>query len=201
VASFRFADPYRPPGRFRRAYAAVAASRGARFISRHVNWKLDPFLLRVSRGRFASTLVFPTAVLETRGARTGKLRRNAVIYFADSDHITIAASHAGSPRNPGWYYNLIADPHVAFGGVPMRATVVDEAEHDRLWALGDWTFPAFERYRRDAAAAGRTIPLIQLTPESRDRASFDARRRGVPAAVLPGSRPNRPPSAGRARRR
>ena len=168
MAAFRIGDPCRGPGRFGRAYAALAATRGARFISRHVNWKLDLLLLRVSRGRFASTLVFPTAVLETRGARTGKLRRNAVIYFADSDRITIAASHAGSPRNPGWYYNLIAHPQVTIGGVPMRATVVDEAEHDRLWAVGDRTFPAFRRYRRDAAASGRTIPLIQLTPESRD---------------------------------
>jgi deazaflavin-dependent oxidoreductase (nitroreductase family) len=112
------------------------------------------------------TLVFPTAVLETRGARTGVVRRNAVIYFGGGDRITIAASHAGSPRHPGWYYNLLAHPDVTFGGVPMRATVVDEAEHDRLWAIGDRVFPGYERCRRDAAEAGRTIPLIRLTPKA-----------------------------------
>ena len=36
-------------------------------------------------------LVFPTALLETRGAKTGALRRNAVIYFHDSDQVTIIA--------------------------------------------------------------------------------------------------------------
>ena len=30
-------------------------------------------------------LVLPTAVLETRGAKSGALRRNAVIYFHDGD--------------------------------------------------------------------------------------------------------------------
>ena len=42
--------------------------------------------------------------------------------------------------------------------------MVDQAEHARLWPLADNVFPTFARYRRMAAAAGRTIPLIELTP-------------------------------------
>ena len=38
-------------------------------LSRHVSWKLDPILLRLTRGRVSTTLMIPTAVLETRGAR------------------------------------------------------------------------------------------------------------------------------------
>jgi hypothetical protein len=44
----------------------------------------------------------------------------------------------------------------------MRASVVAEHDRDRLWQLGDRVFPAFVTYRRQALAAGRTIPLIQL---------------------------------------
>jgi len=150
-----------------RAYAAIAATRVARFISRHINWKLDPFLLRVTRGRLASTLVFPTAVLETQGARSGARRRNAVIYFHDGDRVTIAASNAGDSRHPAWYHNLRAHPDVTFGRIPMRAMVVtDEAERERLWVLADRVFPAFANYRRDAATVDRTIPIVQLTPRS-----------------------------------
>jgi deazaflavin-dependent oxidoreductase (nitroreductase family) len=141
----------------------MAATRVARFVSRHMNWKLDPVLLRFTRSRFATTLVFPTAVLETRGARTGAVRRNAVIYFCDGDRIVIVASNAGGPRDPGWYHNLVAHPHVTLGGLPMRAAVVNSADRDRLWALADHVFPAFANYRRDAAARGRRIPLISLT--------------------------------------
>jgi len=56
---------------------------------------------------------------------------------------------------------------VTFGGMPMRAAVVDdEAERDRLWTLADRVFPAFATYRRDAAEKHRSIPLIQLTPRA-----------------------------------
>src|SRR6185436_19784598 len=120
----------------------------ARFVSRHVSWKLDPLLLRVTRGRLATTLMFPTAVLETTGAKSGARRRNAIIYFHDGDRVTIVASNAGSPRHPSWYHNLRAGPDVVFGGIAMKATVVDdETERDRLWQLADRVFPAFASYR------------------------------------------------------
>jgi deazaflavin-dependent oxidoreductase (nitroreductase family) len=165
AAELRHIDPVRRPGVIARAYAALAATRVATFISRHLNWKLDPVLLRITRGRLCSTLFFPTAVLETRGAKTGELRRNAIIYFHDDDRVTLIASNAGGPRDPAWYYNLRANPEVRFGGVAMRATVVDsESERQRLWVLADRTFPTFANYRRDAAEVGRTIPIVQLSP-------------------------------------
>jgi deazaflavin-dependent oxidoreductase (nitroreductase family) len=164
VPELRVVDTSRPPSFFVRAYAALAATRVARFISRHVSWKLDPLLLRVSRGRLSTTLVFPAAVLETQGARSGARRRNAIIYFLDGERVTIAASNAGSPRHPAWYHNLRAHPDVIFGGIPMRATVVDDQlDRERLWVLADRVFPAYARYRGDAAKVNRTIPIVQLT--------------------------------------
>lgn len=169
AANLKYVDPTRPPGVFVRAYAAFAATRFARFVSRHVNWKLDPVLLRLTRGGFATTLVFPTALLETRGARSGERRRNAIIYFHDGDRVTIAASNAGSSRHPAWYHNLRAHPDVTFGGIPMRATVVDDAaERERLWVLADRVLPAFARFRDDAAKVHRKIPIIQLRPREPD---------------------------------
>jgi deazaflavin-dependent oxidoreductase (nitroreductase family) len=168
--TLRHADPPDRTGRAARVVAALAATRLVRFVSRHVSWQLDPLLLRLTGGRVASTLVVPTAVLETRGARSGASRRHAVIYFHDGDRVIIAASHAGSPRHPAWYHNLRAHRDVVFGGAPMRATVVEgEAERERLWCLADRVFPAFATYRRDAAKHDRTIPLVQLvalTPPS-----------------------------------
>jgi deazaflavin-dependent oxidoreductase (nitroreductase family) len=161
----RYVDATHRPGIVTRAYAALAATRVSRFLSRHVSWKLDPLLLRATRGRLATTLVFPTAVLETTGARSGARRLNAIIYFHDGDRVTIVASNAGSPRHPSWYHNLRANPDVVFGGIPMHARVVDdEAERDRLWQLADRVFPAFASYRRDAARMNRRIPIVQLMP-------------------------------------
>jgi deazaflavin-dependent oxidoreductase (nitroreductase family) len=138
-------------------------------------------LLRLTRGRVASTLVFPTALLETTGARSMTPRRNAVIYFHDGDRVTIVASNAGASRHPSWYHNLRAHPDVTLGGIAMRASVVDEAsERKRLWVLADRVFPAFTRYRVDATKFDRTIPIVQLVPRPtqpmdgvRDRTTSD----------------------------
>lgn len=120
----KYVDPTRPPGAFGRGYAWFSSTRLGRFLSAKVVWKLDPYLLRATRGRVGVGLVLPTALLETRGAKT-----------------------------------------VTFGGIPMRAAVIDdEAERDRLWALADRVFAPYATYRRDAAKANRTIPIVQLEP-------------------------------------
>ena len=161
----RYVDPNRRIGWFTRAYARFSTSRVGLWMSRKIAWKLDPHLLRLTRGRFGMTLTIPSAVLETRGAKTGLVRRNAVIYFHDGERVTIVASLAGAPRHPDWFHNLSADPEVTFGDIPMRATVVtDEAERTRLWSLADQVFPPYARYRDLAAATGRQIPIVQLSP-------------------------------------
>ncbi len=108
-------------------------------------------------------MLLPTALLETRGARTGLPRSNAVIYFHDGDLVTIVASKAGHPGNPAWLHNVRAHPEVFLGGRPFRARVVtDESERMRLWGLADRVFPGFATYRQRAAPAGREIPIVQL---------------------------------------
>jgi deazaflavin-dependent oxidoreductase (nitroreductase family) len=156
-------DPNRPRGWFSRAYAALANTRLGRFMSVHLVWKLDPYLMRATGGRLGMGLVMPTALLETRGAKSGAVRRNAVIYFHDGDRVTIVASKLGHEKHPAWFHNLRAHPEVTFGGIPMRATVIgDEAERQRLWTLADRVFAPYAAYRREAAKANRTIPIVQL---------------------------------------
>jgi deazaflavin-dependent oxidoreductase (nitroreductase family) len=161
----RYVDPTRRPGSLSRLFAALANTRLGRFLSVNVVWKVDPHLMRLTRGHVGMGLLLPTALLETRGAKSGEVRRNSVIYFHDGDRVTIVASKLGLPRHPAWFHNLQADPDVTFGGVPMRATVVDdEAERRRLWSLADRVFAPYAAYRREAAKANRTIPIVQLSP-------------------------------------
>ena len=134
-------------------------------MSVHVVWRLDPYLMRATRGHLGMGLLMPTALLETRGARSGELRRNVVIYFHDEDRVTIVASKLGYAKHPAWFHNLQAHGDVTLGGIPMRATVVgEEAERRRLWTLADRVFAPYAAYRREAAKANRTIPIVQLTP-------------------------------------
>jgi deazaflavin-dependent oxidoreductase (nitroreductase family) len=158
-------DPNRQRGWLSRAYAAFSNTRLGRFLSIHVVWKLDPPLMRATGGRLGFDLMIPTALLETRGAKSGKRRRNVVIYFHDGERVTIIASKLGLPEHPAWFHNLVANPDVTFGGIPMRAAVIgDEVERQRLWALADQVFGPYAAYRREAAQANRTIPIVQLAP-------------------------------------
>jgi deazaflavin-dependent oxidoreductase (nitroreductase family) len=163
TSGLRRVDPGRRRGPLYRGYASLSASRPFAWVAQRVGWKLDPVLLRLTGGRLGAGLLLPTAVLETRGARTGAIRRNALIYFHDGDDVTIAAAHLGLPTHPGWFHNLIATPDVTFGGEPFQASVVDD-DVARLWAAADRVFPPYARYRHQAAASGRTIPLVRLSP-------------------------------------
>jgi deazaflavin-dependent oxidoreductase (nitroreductase family) len=163
-AQLKYVDPNRPCGLFSRAFASFSTTRLGRLFSAKVVWKVDPYLLRATRGHLGMGLVLPTALLETRGAKSGALRRNAVIYFHDKSLVTIVASKAGAAEHPSWFHNLRAHPDVAFGGIPMRATVVsDEAERQRIWKLADRVFAPYATYRREAAVANRIIPIVQLS--------------------------------------
>jgi deazaflavin-dependent oxidoreductase (nitroreductase family) len=161
----RHVDPRAKHGPVHRAFVAFLGTGVASWLSIHVVWKLDPHLLRLTRGRLGMGLMLPTALLETRGARSGKPRGNGVIYFHDGDRVTVIASKLGAPEHPAWFHNARANPDVVFGGEPYRTEVVtDEAERDRLWGLADQVFPPYATYRERAAKVGRTIPILQLVP-------------------------------------
>jgi deazaflavin-dependent oxidoreductase (nitroreductase family) len=161
-------DPRKRRGRLYRAVCRFSATRAGTWLAVNVAWKLDPHLLRLTRGRFSTAVPLTAALLETQGARTGLPRRNATLYFHDGDRVTIVAALRGWPRNPAWYYNLRKHPHVVFGGLPFRAEIIeDEAERDRLWALADRVYPQYAEFREEARRAGRVIPLIQLIPQAR----------------------------------
>jgi deazaflavin-dependent oxidoreductase (nitroreductase family) len=160
-----YVDPRKRRSVVYRAYARLVGTRAMGWLSRRVGWKLDPVLLRLSGGRIGTGLLLPTALLETRGARTGRPRRNGVIYFHDGERVTIVASKLGLPHHPAWFHNLRAHPDVRFGGQPFLAEVIDdESERARLWQLADRVFPPYAVYRERAARAGRTIPIVQLSP-------------------------------------
>lgn len=137
------------------------------WFSKHVLWKVDPVVHRLTGHRFGMAPGLPTAILETIGAHTGQPRRKSVIYFHDGDRVTIVASKFGYPENPSWYHNLRAHPDVRLNGAPYRAVIVEDAtERQRLWDLADRVLPAFKVYRERAAASGRTIPIVQLISQT-----------------------------------
>ena len=168
--TLRYVDPTARRGPIYRAFVRIASSRFATWLATKriwsaVVWRIDPYLMRLTRGRLGTGLLLPTALLQTRGARTGLVRRTAVIYFHDRGRVIIFASHVGRPESPSWYYNARANPAVELGGERFRAELVeDEGERTRLFGLAERVLPAFANYRESAGRASRRIAILQLTP-------------------------------------
>ena len=163
--ALRHVDPTVERGATYRTYVRLTNTRPVGWVSRHIGWKVDPWLMRASGGRVGVGALLPTALLETTGARSGQLRRNVLLYFHDGDDVILLASHLGLPTHPSWFHNLVAHPDVTFGGQPFRAqVVVGDDERFRLWVLADKVFPPYADYRARTAAVGRTIPIVRLVP-------------------------------------
>jgi deazaflavin-dependent oxidoreductase (nitroreductase family) len=106
----------------------------------------------------------PLLLLTTAGARSGEPRTTPMAYLPDGDRLIVWASNGGSPRNPDWYHNLLAHPHVTvevgtetFDAV---AVVTADAERDRLWARGVAVYPSLAEHQ---AKTTRQIPVIALS--------------------------------------
>jgi len=126
TSRLRRVDPHQRRGRLYLAVCRLSTTRAGAWLAINFAWKLDPHLLKLTRGRWSSAWPVAAALLETRGARTGEPRRTATLYFHDGDRVTVVAALRGSPRNPAWYDNLRANPDVLFGGLRFRAEVVED---------------------------------------------------------------------------
>jgi deazaflavin-dependent oxidoreductase (nitroreductase family) len=104
-----------------------------------------------------------TLLLTTRGRRSGKLRRTALIYGHDGDRYLVVASVGGSARHPAWYLNLSDNPQVEVqvGAERFTATArtAGPEEKPRLWSLMTSIWPAYEGYQRKTR---RDIPVVIL---------------------------------------
>ena len=84
----------------------------------------------------------------------------------DDGSLYVFASADGAPKNPDWYRNLVAHPHVEveFGGETFGATAspITGDERDRLYAEQAAVMPGFGDYETKTAGL-RVIPVVRLT--------------------------------------
>jgi deazaflavin-dependent oxidoreductase (nitroreductase family) len=102
-----------------------------------------------------------TLLLTTRGRKSGKLRRTALIYGCDGERYVLVASNGGAPRHPLWYLNLLEEPQVTVQvgaeSFNARARPATTEEKPALWQLMAEIFPQYEVYQRKTK---RDIPVV-----------------------------------------
>lgn len=103
-------------------------------------------------------------LLTTTGRRSGKLRTTPLIHRVDGERWVVVASKGGAPEHPGWYENLLADPHAAIQvraeEIPVLASTASGEERERLWSLLAEVWPAYNDYQ---GKTEREIPVVVLT--------------------------------------
>ena len=113
-------------------------------------------------------------LLTTIGAKSGQPRTSPVNYSKNGDQLVIVASKAGAPSNPDWYWNLKANPEatveVGTETFKAKATEVEGAERDRLFAAHVAQYPGFAEYAEKTQGV-RTIPIFVLDLESKTSAN------------------------------
>ncbi|WP_139979437.1 nitroreductase family deazaflavin-dependent oxidoreductase [Nocardioides litoris] len=120
-----------------------------------------------SGGREANTLPdhpeWPIVVITSRGAQSGKLRKNPVMKVEKDGVYAAVASKGGAPEHPTWYHNFLAHPEVDLqdGDTPhtYRARVAEGAERAEWWERAVAAYPPYAEYQDNT---DREIPVFLL---------------------------------------
>jgi deazaflavin-dependent oxidoreductase (nitroreductase family) len=107
----------------------------------------------------------PVIVLTSVGAKTGKLRKTALMRVEHEGAYAVVASLGGSPNHPVWSYNLKTNPHVELQDGPTKrdymAREVTGDEKAIWWERAVDTWPDYARYQ---LKTDRQIPVFVLDP-------------------------------------
>jgi deazaflavin-dependent oxidoreductase (nitroreductase family) len=106
----------------------------------------------------------PILLLTTKGRRSGEERTTPLIHQTDDGRWVVVGSKGGAPDDPGWVKNIEAAPddveiQVKANRIPVRASVAQGEERDRLWKLMTEIWPDYDEYQERTE---REIPVVVL---------------------------------------
>ncbi|MDE0547470.1 nitroreductase family deazaflavin-dependent oxidoreductase [Microbacterium sp. C7(2022)] len=119
-----------------------------------------------SGGTEANTLRgVPIIVLTTVGAKTGALRKTALMRVEHEGRYLVVASKGGSPDEPAWGANIRKHPHVELqDGADKRdydARLLSGEERALWWERAAEVWPDYNEYQ---TKTDREIALFLLEP-------------------------------------
>ncbi len=107
----------------------------------------------------------PIIVLTTVGAKSGKLRKTALMRVEHDGVYAVVASLGGAPKHPVWYFNIVAQPHVELQDRAVKrdflAREVTGTEKAQWWERAVAAYPPYADYQEKTA---REIPVFVLEP-------------------------------------
>ena len=102
-------------------------------------------------------------LLTTTGRKSGEPRTTPLIHRVDDGRWIIVASKGGTPDHPDWFKNLSENPEIEIqvkaDRIPVKATVAEGEERERLWQLMTEVWPDYDAYQGNT---DRQIPVVVL---------------------------------------
>jgi deazaflavin-dependent oxidoreductase (nitroreductase family) len=121
-----------------------------------------------SGGIRATTLLdtgLPVVVITNVGAKSGKVRKTPLMRVEHDGLYAAVASQGGSPRNPLWYHNFLANPRVELQDGPERSVRIARElagdERETWWKRAVAAYPPYAEYQTKTT---RLIPVFILEP-------------------------------------
>jgi deazaflavin-dependent oxidoreductase (nitroreductase family) len=106
----------------------------------------------------------PVIILTSVGAKSGKLRKSALMRVEHNGEYAVVASLGGAPKHPVWYYNLTANSHVELQDGPVkkdyRAREVHDDEYATWFDRAVEVWPDYAEYQKKTT---RKMPIFVLT--------------------------------------
>ena len=140
------------------------------YVPSTMAWVRDQVdLYERTSGQEGNTLLetgIPVIIVTMRGAKSGNVRKIALMRVEHEGSYALVASKGGASDNPDWYHNLLAHPNevlVQDGPEPFRVTVrqVEGAERTQWWTRSVAVFPTYDDYQ---SKTDRQIPVLVAEP-------------------------------------
>ena len=182
---------------FKRSLFAFALTKAGTWYSSQLGARVDPWLLRATRGRVDHAFgQIPIVLLTVRGARSGVERTVPLLYFSDGDDVILVASSYGRPEVPRVVLQPQGQPRGDPRGQASHRSVCGARGHRRgarpPVRTGDEGLPRLHRLRtahRGHPPHPGDAPLTGLTPTTSAAYRHASRGRGsrrrLPAGVTP----------------
>lgn len=123
-------------------------------------------LYESTNGEKGNTIMgMPIILLFTVGAKSGKIRKTALMRVEHGGEYLAVASLGGAPKNPAWFHNIVDAPLVELQDGAVRKDYTPrelEGEERALW--WDRAVEAYPPYADYQVKTDRLIPIFLLTP-------------------------------------
>jgi len=108
----------------------------------------------------------PVIIVTSRGAKSGKVRKNPLMRVEHDGQYALVASKGGAPEHPEWYHNLVSHPDevtIQDGPEPfaVRVRQVEGDEKAEWWERAVAAYPPYAEYQQNTT---RSIPVFVASP-------------------------------------